>query len=360
MQRWHIHGLAFLFTVVIILGGGCASGVYSVSKLPPQYAAPASVDLQALNLAGLANASVSVEVIQPGDVLDVSMINDFAHLSSTTTPVRVADDGSVTIPLVGQVGVSGLTVEQAEKTINSESIARGIFRNPSITVLMRQYRTRKVTVVGAVKKPGAHVLPRGSTSLMAALVAAEGLSQEAGTEVEIRRTDSRHLAAADGMAMQAAYPPVAPGIEADQTIKVDLRAVADGVAVAPQLHDGDVVHVMKRTLPPVHVIGLVKRPGEYPYPPAQEIRVLDALALAGGISNPVAENIMVIRRVPNSEEPVRIAVSLQAAKNGGDNLALAPGDTVSVEQTVLTATVGIIQSFVHFSLGASTSLNTLF
>ena len=85
-----------------------------------------------------------------------------------------------------------------------------MFRNPCITVTMKQCRTRKVTVVGAVNKPGTHELPRGSSSLMAALLAAEGLSKEAGTEVEIRHTDSRQWPAAASPPPQWPATPTVP------------------------------------------------------------------------------------------------------------------------------------------------------
>ncbi|MBN1396096.1 MAG: polysaccharide biosynthesis/export family protein, partial [Pirellulales bacterium] len=168
--------------------------MYRVANLPPEFYAPATMDLEAINLSGLAEQSISTEVIQPGDVLEVTMITDYSKLTTTSTPVRVADDGGIVVPLVGRLGVSGLEVEQAEQLINSQSIARGVFRNPCITVTMRQPHTCKVTVVGAVNNPGTHTLPRGSTSLMAALLAAGGLSKEAGAEIEIRHTDSRDVA----------------------------------------------------------------------------------------------------------------------------------------------------------------------
>jgi polysaccharide export outer membrane protein len=116
-----------------------------------------------------------------------------------------------------------------------------------------------------------------------------------------------------------------------------------------------VVHVVKRVLRPIYVIGLVRKPGEFPYPTSQEIRVLDALALAGGVSNPVAEDVVVIRKLPGAKEAAHIAISIQAAKSGSDNLPLAPGDTVTVEQTPLTAAVDVIQTFVRFSVGANPS-----
>jgi polysaccharide export outer membrane protein len=138
-------------------------------------------------------------------------------------------------------------------------------------------------------------------------------------------------------------------------VKVDLTTAASGAVKVPDLCDGDVVHVMKRTLKPIYVIGLVHKPGEFPYPTSQEIRVLDALALAGGVSNPVAEDVLVIRQKPGEKEPVRIAVSIQAAKNGRDNLALAPGDTVTIEQTPATMVFDVVQTFFRVSVGGTLS-----
>ena len=89
------------------------------------------------------------------------MVTDYAKLTTTTTPVRVADDGTVVIPLLGRMSLGGLEVKLAEQAVNSESIVRGVFRNPCITVTMKQCHTNKVTVVGAVNKPGTHELPRG-------------------------------------------------------------------------------------------------------------------------------------------------------------------------------------------------------
>jgi polysaccharide biosynthesis/export protein len=369
MQRQECHRARCFFRITVVLaitslGSGCASRAYRAASLPPELAAPATLDLEAFNLSELSDQSVSVEVIQPGDVIDVSMVTDYAKLTSSTTPVRVADDGTVVIPLVGKIAVGGMEVEQAEQVINAQSVARGVFRNPCITVTMKQCRTRSVTVVGAVKKPGTHELPRGSSSLMAALVAAEGLSKEAGTEVEIRHTDSRRAASSgqpapnvagglDASATLASYQQSSPAAAASSITKVDLAAATAGAVKVPDLRDGDVVHVMKRTLRPVYVIGLVQKPGEFPYPVDKEIRVLDALALAGGVSNPVAEDMLVIRQVPGAAEPVRIAVSLDAAKNGRDNIALAPGDTVTVERTPATVVIDSIKTFFHFSVGSS-------
>jgi polysaccharide export outer membrane protein len=356
-----------LFLLVLTPGSGCRQGVYRVSNLPTDCLAPLPNNPETLNLAGLADASVSREIIQIGDVLELTMLADYAKLTTTTTPVRVADDGTIVVPLVGKVSVAGLEAKQAEQAIAAESISRGLFRNPCFTLTMKQCRTNKITVVGAVNKPGPVELPRASSSLLSALVAADGLSKDADEEVEIRRTDAR--AVANQPQGDALYAPDAAGNQvllasrqqqqqpaAPAVLRINLNSAALGAEKLPELCDGDVVYVAKRMPKPVYVIGLVRKPGEFPYPVNQELRVLDAIALAGGCSNPLAENVLVIRRPPGKLEPIRIAVSLQAAKQGQDNLALAPGDTVSVEQTPVTAVADMIQTFVRIGLGASMSL----
>jgi polysaccharide export outer membrane protein len=202
---------------------------------------------------------------------------------------------------------------------------------------------------------------------LSALVAAEGLSKEAGMEVEIRRGQMAgrpgelpgggpHLASytpADGQAVsyeepwggRATLPP---------TVMVNLGdAAKSGQGSSYTLGDGDVVHVAKRTPKAVYVEGLVQKPGEFEYPLIQELRVLDALALAGGVSNPVADQVLVIRQLPGQSEPVRIALGIQAAKGGGDNLRLAPGDTVIVERTPATVLVDIVQTFFRVGFAAT-------
>jgi polysaccharide export outer membrane protein len=315
----------------------------------------------------LAGPSERFDAIQPGDVLDVTMVADFAKLTTTTTPVRVADDGTVTIPWIGPVRVGGMTAEEAERLVVAESKARGIFRTPCVTVTMKEQRKNKVLVVGAVKKPGVYDLPRGSSSLLAALVAAEGLTKEAGVEVEIRRGAIR----SGPDAMPGAAPrlasdrdvggqtvsyqeqdPALPGLPVTRT--VNLAEAARNRRASYSLEDGDVVHVAKRTLRPIYVQGLVRKPGEFEYPVNQELRLLDALALAGGISNPVADQVLVIRQLPDRPGPVNVACSVQEAKAGRDNLRLAPGDTVMVEQNAATALVDVVQTF--FRIGFSASL----
>jgi len=373
--------------VVLPVAAGCASGVYRVANLPKDFIAPSSVNLEEINLSALTDRSVSRDLVQRGDVLDVTLVTDFSRMTTTTTPVRVADDGTVSIPLIGSVPVAGLELEQAEGLIAAESKARGIFRNPSITVTMRQRRMNRVMVVGAVNQPGVYELARGSNSLLAGLLAAGGLSKEAGPEVQIRHTavsgvaPNGQLAARQGeidrfvgatVALSprggsatatpttdqppsdgqlASYQPSPPAAVAP--IQVNLVEASKEGRHTPELQDGDVVYVAKRSPKPIYVQGLVRKPGEFPLPVSQELRLLDALALAGGCSNPAADNVLVIRQAPGRQEPVRIALTIEGAKSGPDNLLLAAGDTVMVEQTAATVVVDAVQTFFRFGFSGT-------
>jgi polysaccharide export outer membrane protein len=250
--------------------------------------------------------------------------------------------------------VAGQELQDAEREICAAGVARGIFRSPTVTVTMKQPRTIRVTVVGSVKTPNVYELPRGAGSVLAAIVAAGGLADDAGPDVEVR-----HTQAVPG---QGPQPHVAglPGTEgamvsyeqtiAAQTVKLSLSNARVDPRAARDLQDGDVVQVPRRVIKGVYVMGLVAKPGELPYPVNQEIRLLDAISMAGGCSHMLADQVTLIRHVPGKDDPVKIDVSIEAAKTGNENLQLAPGDTVVIEQTPAVLAFDLIKTFFRFGV----------
>jgi len=328
---------------------GCSERVFRASGLPAELAARLPEPIDAMDLSGLADRALQTDVVCPGDVLEVTMVTDYSKLTTSATPARVAADGTVEVPLVGRVQVVGMELEQAEQAIGAEARARGIFRNPCITVTMKQPRTNKITVVGAVAEPGVQELPRMSSTLLAALVAAGGLSREAGPDVEIRRTkpgSGRLGPAGSAEGALLSHEQLVDGA-APTVLRVNLATAARDHAAPYLLEDGDVVHVLKRNIAPVSVIGLVQKPGEFQYPANRPLYFLDAVALAGGVSCPVADKVLIIRRPAGQKDPVNIEVSLRKAKSGEENVPLQPGDTVSVERTVATVVVDTLYGFVR-------------
>ena len=111
--------------------------------------------------------------------------------------------------------------------------------------------------------------------------------------------------------------------------------------------------VERRDPEPIHVIGLVKSPGPIKYPLGTGINLLSAIGAAGGPTNQGANKVYIIRKVTGQPQPVVIEASIRKAKrNLADNLALAPGDQISVEQTPLTVFVDTIH-LIRFAIGTS-------
>ena len=256
--------------------------MYHVKSLPGEFQAASVPNPKTIDLARLASVAVSNELIDRGDVLELTLVTGYGRLDTTTTPIRVGDDGAASVPLVGKVELAGLELEAAEQAIAAAGVHRGVFRNPHVTVTMKRPRVNKVTVIGAVEKPGVYDLPRGSSALLAALVAAGGLTDEASTEVEIRRP--QRGGRPDGTPLQqmprerlAGYVPGAmatPVVTPASSVKIDLVSAAQEGRGGQYLDDGDVLMVERRDPKPVHVIGLVRKPGQYELPMHQDMRLL--------------------------------------------------------------------------------------
>ncbi len=341
---------------------GCAGKAFTPHNLPRELQAFPVADINTIDLTKLSGYTVSSELIEPGDVLEVSLVSGYADRGAVTTPVRVSDNGNANIPLVGMVAVAGLELEGAEQAIRAAAIGRGIYTNPHVIVVMEQKRVNKITVIGAVNKPGVYELPRASSDMLAALVAAGGLSDDAGTEVELRSPARPATRAADrdlvaGVAPQPVGYAQQPQFEPARSVRIDLVAASRSGQGGVPLRDGDVLMVTKRDPKPIHVIGLVRKPGQYEMPPNKNLHVLDAIAMAGGIDSSVADKIYVIRRQAADMDAAMIQVSLQDAKRDGtENLRLASGDIVSVEQTLPTVAVDAIKSVIRIGVAARVPL----
>ncbi len=107
--------------------------------------------------------------IGAGELLSVTV---FDEPDLSLTEIRVATDGTISIPLLGQINVSGLTVDEAEKKLSS-FLADGYLKNPRVAMSILKYRVLYVT--GQVRKPGAYDYSEGLT-VEKSIVLAGGLT----------------------------------------------------------------------------------------------------------------------------------------------------------------------------------------
>ena len=338
-----------------LVGAGGAD--FTADTLPESLLAPAYDNPRTVQWTNIAMPAVGSQAIAPGDVLEVTIASGLTSDSTVSWPVRVnARTGSATMPGVGTLPLSGLTLEGAEAAVTAACVNRGLFWSPNVTVTMKQKFKNRVMVLGGVKDPGVYDLPRDRSSLLAAIYAAGGLSSDAGSNIEIKST-------AEGTANEE---PGTPGIRtagyslpaasggSDQIIRINLVKAAQTGSAGYYVPDGATVMIEKRDPEPIHVMGLVKKPNRYDFPYDREVRVLDAIALAGGLSSSVADKVYIIRPLPDgSGRTAVIEVSLYGAKRDArQNIRLGPRDLVTIEHTPATVLLEVVQ-IVRFGLGAS-------
>jgi polysaccharide export outer membrane protein len=287
-----------------------------------------------------------------------------------TEPIlaRVSQRGIVTLPLIGEVGVAGIEPFEAGERIAAAAVERSVYRQPAVVLKVEEPAFNRVTVLGAVTKPGVTELPRGSSDVLSAVAAAGGFAKNASTRVEVMRQSGSFVAAAPGEGVvTASYSEPAgstrpaaladlasdsPAPAATPSCRLDLAQANPARRSDYRVGDGDVVMVLPEEERVIHVSGLVNNPNQFKIPRNQDVHVLDAIAMAGGIKSPVADKVYVIRRTPNVPEPAMIEVSISRAKrDGNENLRLAGGDLVSVEQTPLTQFVDTMTTFFNVGLG---------
>ena len=216
--------------------------------------APASA-LPELSDSGAHAAGTAMALpIADGDFLDVSEF----HTPEFHSAVRVAADGTVLLPLVGQVRLLGLTEQQASRAIEKAFVDAGMLLHPQVSVLVTNAVGQDVSVLGEVARPG--VYPFTVHHRMLDLIsAASGLGPNAGRLVSVFHREDEHTG----------HPFVLDPSGTDG--KVDHN---------PELEPGDTLLVSRAGL--AYVIGDVVRPGGFAVDPVQGLTVVQALSLAWG------------------------------------------------------------------------------
>jgi polysaccharide biosynthesis/export protein len=259
-------------------------------------------------------------VVGPEDVLTLTVF-DVPELKDLL--VRVANDGTISLPLLGRVKAAGLTTEQLRHELE-EKWGEKYLQDPQVTIFIRQFRAKPVSVIGAVEKPGLYPLTAPRT-LVEVLSMAGGLGKRAtgsaGRTAYITRTGGfGDLKPTDGMQL------VAP-----DKLEVDLHRLLyskDDTLNVP-IKPLDVISVTKA--PVVYVVGEVKKAGGFMLEDREKITVLQALAMAEGLyGNPSKKNARIIRSEPNGaskEIPVNLGKIL---KGKSPDLEMAANDILFV------------------------------
>jgi polysaccharide export outer membrane protein len=198
--------------------------------------------------------------IGPGDLLELTVF-DIPELAQT---FRVSDGGDAVIALIGQVHLGGMTPAQAQAFIEQRLREGNFVREPHVSILIREYQTQGVSVLGQVAKPGVYPV-LGSRTLLDVISEAGGITPLAEHDATIKRHSG-------GEVLKASLSDI-PG-----------ELLASNVELQP----GDTVIVPKAGL--VYVLGDVGRPGGFVMENNGGMTLLQALAYAAGVNRTAAQS----------------------------------------------------------------------
>jgi polysaccharide export outer membrane protein len=222
-------------------------------------------------------------VIGPQDVLTIQLF-DQPDLGGKFT---VEADGSFSFPLIGRINAGGQTLRGFENELKRR-LADGYFRNPQVSVAVEQYRSQRVFVMGEVRQPGPVALTGGMTLIEALARAGSTLASASGDVSVVRGPQGK------------VDRPLKPGEgDGSEIFRASIRELESGaLAQNIQLRDGDTIFVPRAET--VYVFGHVKNPGAYGV--QKNTTVLQALSLAGGVTEHAAMNRIQIIRIENGQK----------------------------------------------------------
>jgi len=270
-------------------------------------AAQAPVPQAVVPAVALSGESQANYVVGPEDILAVTVFNE-AQLSGR---YRVENDGHFSYPFLGRVKAGGATVADVAATLRAR-LADGYLRNPQVTVEVEQFRSQSVFVIGEVRTPGKYVLS-GAVTLIEALAQAGSTTAQAGGELLI-------LHPKDGA--RGAHAATPDRADADVQ-RVNLHEIESGrLSRNVIIRDGDTIFVPKAER--FFVTGFVRTPGSYTLEP--DMTVLQAISLAGGVTERGSGRRLKVTRVVNGE---RKDVDVKPTD------VVQAGDTITVRQRLL-------------------------
>ena len=284
-------------------------------------------------------------VIGPEDVLSIDVF-DVPELSKLK--VEVGNDGSISVPLLGNVKAAGLTQHQLREELAKEW-GQKYLQDPQVTVTIDDFKSRPVSVVGAVAKPGEYYLT-GRRNLVEVLAMAGGpasLGAAAGKEVMVERPGGfQDVPQVDGLRQTA-----------PDKVSIEMKKLLYGqeTDLDIEIEPFDIVTVSRAGI--VYVVGAVGRPGGYVLDSKDSVSVLEALAMAQGVGpNAKTKDARIIKRSDTGVQK-EIPVNLKSMMQGkSSDVTLAANDILfvpnnaakAIEKQTISTTIGMLTGLVVY------------
>lgn len=249
-------------------------------------------------------------IIGPKDLLEIKVF-ELPELNQT---VRVSEDGSITLPLLGSVKVGGLTKDGVEEKLKMLLEARWL-KSAQVSVFIKEYQSRRVAVIGAVEKPGMYELI-GRQTLLQVISEAGGFKENAANEIYVLREGQ------EGTTVSIAIDLEDLLLNGNQKLNIPLMP-------------GDVINVPVDRLINVYVFGQVRNPGAIQVKMSKKITLLQAIAAAGGLTEGASKRGVTIKRILKDGREQKIKVNLNdIIKGKKPDIVLQEGDVIYVPESI--------------------------
>jgi polysaccharide export outer membrane protein len=246
--------------------------------------------------------------IGPKDLIEIKVF----EVPELNIERRVSEEGTINLPLIGDVPVKGLTDVELAERLKALLEAKYVQR-ASVAVQVREFRSKPISVLGAVKQPGNLALS-GRWTLIEAVSAAGGLTDDHGDKIYVlRRADN--------------------GLSDQISINVDdLMVRADPDANIP-IFANDIINVPAKVEVTVFCLGQVAHPGAVAFQSTERITLLTAIARAGGLTDRASNTIQIKRRNHDGVD-LELEANYRRIVSGKDpDIALQSGDVVIVKES---------------------------
>jgi polysaccharide export outer membrane protein len=238
------------------------------------------------------------------------------ELPELNQTVRVSEDGSITLPLLGKVEIEGLTKAEVEKKLAALLLEKNYIKNARVIVFIKEYQSSRVAVIGAVVNPGMYELI-GRATLLQIISQAGGLTEQASSELFVLRE------AKNGLRARIVFDLDDLINNGNQELDIPLQA-------------GDIINVPIDRIIHVFVFGEVRNPGALQVRMSKKITLLQAIAQAGGLVEGASKRgITITHKDRKTGKETRIKADLNNVMKGkSPNIELQEGDVVFVPESI--------------------------
>jgi polysaccharide export outer membrane protein len=351
----------------VLLAAALTSGCYvplrstatPAACLPDVFRTPSANAYGGKNLSSLVAPKPLDYMLGPDDALNVTVRGLTETAEAVPMVAQIMGDGTIALPLVGEVDVNGMNLADAQRKIDA-AYSNDLLVNPRVSVSLASKATYDVTILGEVTTPGVYELPRYQNDVAHAIGLAGGLSTFAADMIKIhRRVSDRRPANESGLKPAPLGGAKVPGPTEwiDVVIQIPLRGgqptmMADGNLIVKEkltpddvtLRHGDVLDVPRKPDPVFFVVGPLsginavnftvsdrdrQLGNAFILPDDRDIDVVTAVAMAGYIDPIESPSTVTVHRSIPGRPPMLIRVDLIDARySWQENIYVQAGDII--------------------------------